>query len=254
MGAKTGLLAYAAGSVADALRDRPAGTGGGESAEALVRRLHPGWQVEPEADDRANLGDSVYPPEDVAYAACFPGVDICTQAVMVDYPSRLPKRYLNAADGRTVVLHAMHSVVDWLAFAIWRDGVLVRSLSVSPEHGVMEDIGERLPFEAPYWAGEHPVESAWEDDEDEDPYPLPFHPLELGEDALRALFGFIVEGRRMPDDIDADDVPVHRFRLTDPDGPTPEQRKAVREALVARMKPPRIFHMQGGRLVETDMP
>ncbi|MGW0085503.1 DUF6928 family protein [Streptomyces sp. NPDC003393] len=29
-------------------------------------------------------------------------------------------------------------------------------------------------------------------DGDEDPYPLPFHPLELGEDALRALCGFVL--------------------------------------------------------------
>ncbi|MGA4541716.1 DUF6928 family protein [Uniformispora flossi] len=84
--------------------------------------------------------------------------------------------------------------------------------------------------------------------------PLPFHPLDLGEEALRALFGFVVEGRRMPGDIDADHVPVHRIRLTDPDGPTPEQRQAVRDALMARMKPPRIFRMENGRLVETDLP
>ncbi|WP_435819766.1 DUF6928 family protein [Micromonospora taraxaci] len=38
----------------------------------------------------------------------------------------------------------------------------------------------------------------------EDPYPLPFHPLGLGEQALRALFGFIIEGRQDQD---------HRRRL-----------------------------------------
>ncbi|WP_436771228.1 DUF6928 family protein [Yinghuangia sp. YIM S09857] len=254
MGAKTALLAYAAGGVADALRNRPAGTGGVEGAEALVRRLHPGWRVEPEADGQVSLGDAVYPPEDTAYAASFPGVDVlCHGAVMGHYPSRFPARYLDAADGRTVVLHAMHSVVDSLTFALWRDGVLVRSLCVTPKDGVMEDIGERLSFETPYWAGEHPVEPI-PGRPNQDPYALPFHPLDLGEEALRALFGFIIEGRRMPDDIDADDVPVHRFRLTDPDGPTPEQRQAVRDALVARMKPPRIFRMEGGRLVETDLP
>ncbi|WP_405605221.1 DUF6928 family protein [Streptomyces sp. NBC_01410] len=40
--------------------------------------------------------------------------------------------------------------------------------------------------------------------EDEEPYPLPFHPLDLGEEALRALCGFIQEGRPEPDDVDAD--------------------------------------------------
>lgn len=64
-------------------------------------------------------------------------------------------------------------------------------------------------FELPYWAGEHPVEP-WPDEDDE-PYPLPFHPLELGEDALRALFGFVQEGMPGPDDIDEHSVPMHGF-------------------------------------------
>ncbi|MGW3628080.1 DUF6928 family protein, partial [Streptomyces sp. NPDC000880] len=29
----------------------------------------------------------------------------------------------------------MHSVVDWLAFAVWEDGRLIRSLSLSPDDG-----------------------------------------------------------------------------------------------------------------------
>jgi hypothetical protein len=52
----------------------------------------------------------------------------------------------------------MHSVVDWLAFAVWEDGVLVRSLSLSPDGGGLENIGEPYDFEVPYWAGEYPVE------------------------------------------------------------------------------------------------
>jgi hypothetical protein len=252
MGAKTGLLAWTTGSVGDALRDRPAGKTSGERAQALLRRLHPGWRIEPEDDEYANLSEAAYPPEDVAYAACFPGLDIvCDRNVMIDHPSQLPAHCLAAADGRTVILHAMHSVVDWLAFAIWKDGVLLRSLSLSPDDGVMEDIGERLPFEAPYWAGEHPLDPD-PDWPDQAPYPLPFHPLDLGEEALRALFGFIIEGFPEPGDIDAFDVPVHRFRLTDPKGPPPEQREAERDACIAAMGPPRVFRMEGGRFVEVD--
>ena len=200
MGANTGLLAYTTGSVADALRNRPAGSSR-EAAEMFVHRLHPGWPVATREDRHAGLGEMVYPPEGIAYAASFPDLDIlCSRTVMLDRPSELPPRYLEAAAGRTVFLHVMHSVVDFLAFAVWKDGVLIRSLSLSPDSGIIEDIGEHLPFETPYWAGEHPVEPLdfvplpGQPAPTEDPYPLPFHPLELGEKALRALFGFVIEG------------------------------------------------------------
>ena len=34
-------------------------------------------------------------------------------------------------------MHGMHSVTDWLAFAIWEDGKPIRSLSLSPGNGIM---------------------------------------------------------------------------------------------------------------------
>jgi hypothetical protein len=117
--------------------------------------------------------------------------------------------------GRRICLHAMHSVVDWLAFAVWEDGELVRSLSVSPDDGVLEDIGERLPFETPYWDGRFPLG----DDDDNEPYPLPFHPLEMGERTMRELFGFHAEGFRTLDGemveptVDPWQVPVPAFRF-----------------------------------------
>lgn len=246
MGAKTGLPAYTTGSIAGGLRGQGAER---ESAEALLRRLYPDRRIEPEAEENANLAEAVYPPEGTVYAQCFPGLDVvCDRAVMVGRPSRLPRRYLDAADGRTVVLHVMHSVVDLLAFAVWRDGVLVRSLGVSPADGVVEDIGERFPFEIPHWSGAHPVES---DDEDDDPYPLPFHPLVFGEDALRALFGFIVEGYPQPDDVDAFGVPMHRFHVAGPSGPEAGRLRAQRDAAIAAMLPKRAFRREGDRFVES---
>ncbi|MFG2262275.1 DUF6928 family protein [Streptomyces sp. NPDC048720] len=133
------------------------------------------------------------------------------QRVMIDRPSELPEHLVTASAGRRLVLHAMHSVVDWLAFAVWEDGRLVRSLSLSPDSGVIEDVGEPLPFELPYWAGDRPV-VPWPDEEEE-PYPLPFHPLDLGEDALRALCGFVREGRPEPDDLDTDGIRLHGYRV-----------------------------------------
>lgn len=100
--------------------------------------------------------------------------------------------------------------VDWFAFAVWAgDGELWRSLSLSPDHGIMENIGPPMAFEAPYWAGEHPVGT----DDDEYPYPLPFHPLELAEDALRALFGFTYESRYLDDDPDLGKIVLAGYRL-----------------------------------------
>lgn len=98
----------------------------------------------------------------------------------------------------------MHSVTDTFAYAIWENGSLVRSLALSPDDGIVENIGDPLPFEAPYWTGEHPAG---------DRYPLPFHPLDLGEVALRALFGFILEGRPQPTDIDPESVKLAGFQV-----------------------------------------
>jgi len=136
----------------------------------------------------------------------------------------------------------MHSVVDWLCFAVWEDGRLVRSLSVSPDSDVQENMGDPFDFELPYWAGEHPVEHlrGWPNQE---PYPLPFHPLELGEVALRALFGFVVEGRHDPDDIDTFAVPMYGFGVTDPSGQEQAERDAAYAAARQAMGPPRAFRM-----------
>jgi hypothetical protein len=99
----------------------------------------------------------------------------------------------------------MHSVVDWFAFAVWRCGRLERSLSLSPDSGVLEDIGAKLAFERPYWAGEHP---AVEPDED---YPFPFHPLDLGEAALAEFFGYQLEGF-MENLLEADEIALMRYK------------------------------------------
>lgn len=142
--------------------------------------------------------------------------------------------------GRRVIMHGMHSVVDWPCFAVWEDGRLIRSLSLSPDSGIIENVGEPFEFERPYWAGEHRVEpmQGWPSD---GPYPLPFHPLDLGEDALRALFGFILEGRPDLEDVDADAVHLRSFRVTDPSGEQQAERDAAYAQAGEAMGPPRIF-------------
>lgn len=211
MGAKTGMLVYSQGDAVAALKGRLAADP--VAAAESVARLRPGWRAVPVGE--GNLEEDVYPPEGLAYVGCFPDLEVmCDRRVMLDRPSSLEEHLVAASRGRRLVLHAMHSVVDWLAYALWEDGRLVRSLSLAPDGGVIEDIGEPLPFEASYWAGDHavPFEPEW----GEEPYPLPFHPLELGEEALRFFFGFVYEGRRLLDDVDPERVPLIGFRLTEP--------------------------------------
>lgn len=186
MGAKTAMLVYADGDVAEGL------TGAAEFADEagaaeLLGLLWPPAKIHPDGEEPWDLGDAVFPPAGRACALSTPEVDVlCDQALMLDRPSQLPAHLVGASMGRTLYLHAMHSAVDWFAFAVWRDGELVRSLSLSPDDGVLEDAGERLPFEEPFWAGTHQLSDAG--------YPFPFHPLELGEHALREFFGFSGEG------------------------------------------------------------
>jgi len=172
MGAKTWMLVYANESASDALRKRQ------ELDRAatlkLANTLFPRDKLEPIGD-----GDLSYtcPPDDELHIGCFPGVSIvAAREFGIDYPSKLHSSFISAGDNGAIYLHAMHSVVDWFAYAQWENGTLLRSLSLSPDNGVIEDIGRRLPFEEPYWTGQHPA-----GDDEEDEYPLPFHPLELGE-------------------------------------------------------------------------
>jgi hypothetical protein len=189
MGAKTAVLAYADGAIPDLLRDAPAIDS--DRAAALVARVRPGQNVDTAPRHPWALADALYPPEGTVCALSAPGLDlVCDREIMLERPSRPPGRLAAASRGRRLYVHAMHSVVDWLAVAVWHDGRLIRSLSLSPDSGIIEDIGELLPFELSYWGGRHPVAS-------EDllaPYPLPFHPLDLGERAMLEFFGFCVEG------------------------------------------------------------
>lgn len=183
-----------------------------DATDDLVRRLFPDHTVTP-TEDRS-LGGGLNPGDDEVLAAVWPGAAIvCTAEAAVDLPSQLDPRFLREGAGRVVRSHAMHSVVDWSAYGVWDpNGRLVRALSVNGDDQVIEEVGERPAFEAPFWAGEHRATEY-------DDYPLPFHPLELGEAALHSQFGFVLEGYSGMDLeglVDVDDVPLVRYRLKAP--------------------------------------
>lgn len=148
------------------------------------------------------------PPDDELFIGCFNGLTIvAAKEFGIDYPSKLPSRWLEICNKKYSYFHAMHSVVDWFAYATWENSALTRSLSLSPDSGVLEDIGGKLWFEKPYWAGEHPVFEPGEEEE----YPFVFHPLELGEEALASLFGYVLEGFPQPEHIEPSEVPLLAF-------------------------------------------
>ena len=203
MGAKTWMLVYAKGNVGEVLKSRPRLDR--DASLDLAQSLFPKEKFEPIGDGALSY---TCPPRKELYVGCFPEVSIvAAKEFGIDYPSRLPEPFIAAGGDATVYLHAMHSVVDWFAYAKWTNGRLVRSLSVSPDSGVMEDIGAKLLFEAPFWSGQHPVIVDEEDD-----YPLPFHPLELGEAALRDLFGYQLEGPIDPALPDPDTIPLVKYK------------------------------------------
>jgi len=205
MGAKTWMLVLAESDAREALAGKPALDR--DATSKLASALFPGEKLEPIGN-----GDLSYtcPPDDEIHIGCFPGVSIvAAKEFGIDCPSKLPRRFIAAGGGGVVTLHAMHSVVDWFAYAMWVDGKLVRSLSLSPDSGILEDIGPHLPFEKPYWSGEHP---AVDSEEEKDTYPFPFHPLELGEETLKDRFGYQLEGFIDPSLLEPESIPLVRYK------------------------------------------
>ncbi|MFT4126947.1 MAG: hypothetical protein QM662_12060 [Gordonia sp. (in: high G+C Gram-positive bacteria)] len=137
-----------------------------------------------------------------AFAVIGPVQILATEAVALDRPSELEQRYLDAAAGRQTFLFAMHSVVDYGAFAWWdAAGTLKRSISASAEHGIVENIGTALPFESQLdEMAEYP-----------DGYPVPFHPLDMVECALAEYAGFCYEGIPAADAPDPEYIPVRIY-------------------------------------------
>jgi hypothetical protein len=206
MGAKTWMLVYSAGDPKLTLAQIPALDR--IRTEAAAKELFPKHRFSPRED--CSLYDTC-PRNGELTIGCFPDVTIvAAKEFAIDYPSRLDSMFIDYGGQGSVYMFAMHSVVDWFAFAIWKAGKLQRSLSISPDSGVMEDIGARLEFEQPFWNGKHPVNDPDEKDAGE-PYPLAFHPLELGDVTVSNLLGFSFEGRLPTDVFDGSQISLMRF-------------------------------------------
>lgn len=82
---------------------------------------------------------------------------------------------------------------------------------------------------------------------------LGFHPLDLGQQAMRFLFGFAPEGRPEPGDVDAGQITMLGYRVTDPTGAEQAERDAALREFLERVGPPRRYRMgPDGSLVQID--
>jgi len=195
VGLNLALLVYSEGSLLDL--GRPVDRDLADVARILFPRtpyIHVG---------RAPLDECAFPERGCFTLGAFEGgLILGTRDAYLFNPTKLHQRYLKPALASTVSLVTQRSTYDMFAFARWENGQLRRSLSVNPVGQIWESVGEPEPFEAPFWSGRYPAPSG---------YALPFHPLEMGDAALRSLLRLHVEGPPEPELIDIATVIVDRF-------------------------------------------
>jgi hypothetical protein len=175
---------------------------------------------------------------------------VCDRRLAIDRPSQLPAHLLDLAAGRRVILHAMNSTSDSLSIAMWEAGRLRRALSVGPD-SVVEDIGLRLGFEEPFWTAQHPTGAHVRPGR---VGPVPFAPLEMGEAALLAWFGFRLEGSVRSNQVDPGTIALHGYRTADQSGAEQAARQAALEEFRRTHTLRRYKLGPGGRLVELNEP
>ena len=205
MGAKAWFVAYHNGNPKETLAQNPTLD---REASLKIAKIFSSNASFVELDD-GDLAD-LQPPTNEICVGVYDGLTIVAQeGLMLDAPSKLnPRWYLNGS-ARYTYLHLTHSVVDWFAYGLWKDGELQRSLSVAPDSGIMEDVGMRPRFEDPFWAGDHAVE----DDDEEFSYLLPFHPLEMAEASLLEYLGFQLEGFPTAWVCEPESIPIMHFKV-----------------------------------------
>jgi hypothetical protein len=202
MGARAALLSFATGLPRDALIGYPEPDVA--RSRALVEAAFPGREIVVEAE--TNLDVAIYPSVGSACAGVFGDVAVLTGGDLArGQPSELTDLVLRLAPDSQACAVLMMSVVDWYAFAVWDRGRLIRSFSASPADGVLEDVGEPLPFEAP---GATPIERANE--------------------ALRTYLGFVQEGRWERDGLDPEELTLTKFVFADAQARQEELRRHAR--------------------------
>jgi hypothetical protein len=195
VGLKLALLVYTDGSLPDL--SRPVDRNLADVAHVLFPRtpyVHAG---------PTRLHEGGFPGRgSFAVGAFEGGLLLATRDAYLFNPTKLHRRYLKPVLGRTVTLLTQQPTYDMFAYARWENGQLQRSLSANPVGQIWESIGIPEPFEAPFWAGQRPAPAG---------YPLPFHPLDMSNAALRSVLHLHAEGPSDPGLVDIATVIANRF-------------------------------------------
>jgi hypothetical protein len=203
MGVKAWFAAYYVDDPKETLRKGPKLDR--SAATELARTLLPKADFQEQADGNLNW---LNPDDDEIYVGVYGDLKVVAHVQFAqDCPSHVKPHWLDPALGASIYVHATHSVVDWCAFGLWQNGVLQRALSLSSDTGILEEFGEKLAFERPFWDGSQAM------DDGEDGYPFPFDPLELSEAALLAMIGFQFQGMPNAWVCDPEQIPIMRFKI-----------------------------------------
>ncbi len=207
MGAKAWMLVYGHDNAKQILSQYPKYDR--QKTDEILNQLYPGQQLK--FVNEVELSE-MNPSKNEIIAGYFGSVFIiASDEFSKDNPSKLDPKFLHLDGFTNLYLHAMHSVVDFFAYGVWEKGNLTRSLSLSPESNIIEDIGTPLDFEKEYWQGKYPAV-----DSEEDEYPLPFHPLDLAEESLKFFLGYQLEGNFEGDLIEVEDISLARYKIKKP--------------------------------------
>ena len=204
MGMKALLIAVSDGLPRDDLARAPIGSV--DASRRVAESVLPG-----------RVGDQL--PDGELSEYCYPNLGVyvgtfgSTWLMASQHDALLKWAPTDADSGRNAYRVFMHSVVSTAALTYWGADGTFREFAGSWEVGVLDSEGTPLPFEMPFWDGE--MDDRGEGAElhgDE----MPFNPMDLGEEALREFFGFIGEGVPRPDDLDAERILLHGFKIVSP--------------------------------------
>jgi hypothetical protein len=176
-----------------------------DAAAALVRRLYPGRSVTETGE--TVLDFALWPYEDELFVGAYgDALVVCDRRFFgVDDQARhLADEIARALPGASCGVLVLHSVVSGCWFRWYSGDRPRRDVYVTADDGVVVDLGERLPAEAPFWKTL---------DDGASDVPLPFDYEQYGMALAREhLFGREI-AQRGTDGFLPLELPLRRFKL-----------------------------------------